>query len=65
MDVNGQNNISIWPRMLKIVSVVIFITLIFIVPYNNVYSDLNITRLEEMIIIDDKVVSEKSIESLT
>ena len=39
MDVNGQNNISIWPRMLKIVSVVIFITLIFIVPYNNVYSD--------------------------
>ena len=66
MDVNGQNNISIWPRMLKIVSVVIFITLIFIVPYNNVYSDLNITRLEENeLIIDDKVVSEKSIESLT
>ena len=66
MDVNGQNNISIWTKVLKIVPVVMFITLIFIVPYNNVYANLNKIRLKENeIILKDKVASEKSIGGLT
>ena len=66
MDVNGQNNISIWWKILKIVSVVMFINLIFIVPYNNVYANLNTIRLEENeLIIKDKVASEKDLGSLT
>ena len=65
MDVNGQNNISIWTKVLKIVPLVMFITLIFIVPYNNAYANLNAIRLKENeIILKDKVVSEKSIGGL-
>ena len=65
MDVNGQNNISIWTKVLKIVPLVMFVTLIFIVPYNNAYANLNAIRLKENeIILKDKVVSEKSIGGL-
>lgn len=62
MDMKGQNNISIWLKILKLFSVVMFITLIFIVPYNNVYANLNTNRLEE---IKDKVDSEENIVNLT
>ena len=47
MDVNGQNNISIWIKILSIVSRSMFIILIFMLPYNNVYANLNTNKVEE------------------
>ena len=47
MDVNGQNNISIWLKILKKISVLMFMTLIFMVPDNNVYANFNKNNLEK------------------
>ena len=47
MDVNGQSNISMGFKMLKKVSILMFINLIFILPNNNVYANLNTNTLEE------------------
>ena len=65
MDVNGQNNISIWLKILKKVSVLMFMTLIFMVPDNNVYANFNTRRLEENeLILKDKANNENSVENL-
>ena len=65
MDVNGQNNISIRLKILKKVSVLMFMTLIFIVPDNNVYANFNTNILEENeLILKDKANSENSVENL-
>lgn len=65
MDVNGQNNISIWLKILKKVSVLMFMTLIFIVPDNNVYANFNTRSLEENeLILKDKANNESSVENL-
>lgn len=47
MDVNGQSNISMGFKILKKVSILMFINLIFILPDNNVYANLNTNTLEE------------------
>ncbi len=65
MDVNGQNNISIWLKILKKVSVLMFMTLIFMVPDNNVYANFNTRSLEENeLILKDKANNESSVENL-
>ena len=65
MDVNGQNNISIWLKILKKVSVLMIMTLIFIVPDNNVYAKFNTNSLEENeLVLMDKANSENSVENL-
>ena len=65
MDVNGQNNISIWLKILKKVSVLMFMTLIFMVPDNNVYANFNTNILEENeLILKDKANNENSVENL-
>lgn len=65
MDVNGQNNISIWLKILKKVSVLMFMTLIFMVPDNNVYANFNTRSLEENeLILKDKANNENSVENL-
>ena len=46
MDVNGQSNISKGFKILKKVSIFMFINLIFILPDNNVYANLNTNTLE-------------------
>ena len=65
MDVNGQNNISIWIKILSIVSRSMFIILIFMLPYNNVYANLNTNKVEEnKLTINCKEPNEESKESL-
>ena len=65
MDVNGQNNISICFKILKKVSVLMFMTLLFIVPNNNVYANFNTNSLEENeLILKDKANSENKVENL-
>lgn len=65
MDVNGQSNISMGFKILKKVSILMFMTLIFIVPDNNVYANLNTNSLEENeLILKDKVNIESSVENL-
>lgn len=65
MDVNGQNNISIWLKILKKISVLMFMTLIFIVPDNNVYANFNTRSLEENeLILKDEANSENNVENL-
>lgn len=65
MDVNGQNNISIWIKILSIVSRSMFIILIFMLPYNNVYANLNTNKVEEnKLTINCKELNEESKESL-
>ena len=65
MDVNGQNNISIWIKILSIVSRSMFIILIFMLPYNNVYANLNTNKVEEnKVTINWKEPNEESKESL-
>ena len=65
MDVNGQNNISIWLKILKKVSVLMFMTLIFMVPDNNVYANSNTRSLEENeLILKDRANNESSVENL-
>ena len=65
MDVNGQNNISILMKILKKVSVFMFMTLIFIVPDNNVYANFNKNNLEKNeLILKDKANNENSVENL-
>ena len=65
MDVNGQNNISICFKILKKVSVLMFMTLIFMVPDNNVYANFNTRSLEENeLILKDKANNENSVENL-
>ena len=65
MDVNGQNNISIWFKILKKVSVLMFMTLIFMVPDNNVYANFNKNNLEKNeLILKDKANNENSVENL-
>ena len=65
MDVNGQNNISIWVKILSIVSRSMFIILIFMLPYNNVYANLNTNKVEEnKLTINCKEPNEESKESL-
>ncbi|WP_297714306.1 M23 family metallopeptidase [Clostridium sp.] len=65
MDVNGQNNISVGLKILKKVSVFMFMTLIFMVPDNNVYANFNTNILEENeLILKDKANNENSVENL-
>ena len=65
MDVNGQNNISICFKILKKISVLMFMTLLFIVPNNNVYANFNTNSLEENeLILKDKANSENKVENL-
>ena len=65
MDVNGQNNISIWLKVLKKISVLMFMTLIFMVPDNNVYANSNTRSLEENeLILKDRANNESSVENL-
>ena len=65
MDVNGQNNISIWIKILSIVSRSMFIILIFMLQYNNVYANLNTNKVEEnKLTINCKEPNEESKESL-
>ena len=65
MDVNGQNNLSIWIKILSIVSRSMFIILIFMLPYNNVYANLNTNKVEEnKLTINCKEPNEESKESL-
>lgn len=65
MDVNGQNNISIWIKILSIVSRSMFIILIFMLPYNNVYANLNTNKVEEnKLTINCKEPNEEIKESL-
>lgn len=65
MDVNGQNNISIWLKILKKISVLMFMTLIFIVPDNNVYANFNTRSLEDNeLILKDEANSENNVENL-
>lgn len=65
MDVNGQNNISILMKILKKVSVFMFMTLIFMVPDNNVYANFNKNNLEKNeLILKDKANNENSVENL-
>lgn len=65
MDVNGQNNISILMKILKKVSVFMFMTLIFMVPDNNVYANVNKNNLEKNeLILKDKANNENSVENL-
>lgn len=65
MDLNGQNNISIWLKILKKVLVLMFMTLISIVPDNNVYANFNTNSLEKNeLVLKDKANSENSIENI-
>ncbi|MDU5261391.1 MAG: peptidoglycan DD-metalloendopeptidase family protein [Clostridium celatum] len=65
MDVNGQNNISILMKILKKVSVFMFMTLIFMVTDNNVYANFNKNNLEKNeLILKDKANNENSVENL-